>query len=91
MAQTAVLLTAHGRVQGVGFRYSTYQLAIRHHIFGFVRNNSDGTVTILAQGAPSMISIFTDAIAQSPNSWAHVTKLEQVPQQIQPLKKFDIY
>ena len=91
MAQTAVLLTAHGRVQGVGFRYSTYQFAVRHHIYGFSRNNTDGTVTILAQGSTGMVNAFIEAIKKSPNSWAHVTQLEQTKQTIQPLKKFDIY
>lgn len=91
MAQKAVLLIAHGRVQGVGFRYSTYQLAVRHHIYGFARNNADGTVTILAQGSTGMVNTFIEAIKKSPNSWAHVTQLEQTKQAIQPLKKFDIY
>lgn len=38
-----------GRVQGVGFRYRTTQLAQRYPVTGFVRNLSDGTVELVVQ------------------------------------------
>ncbi|QDV19395.1 Acylphosphatase [Gimesia panareensis] len=38
-----------GRVQGVGFRYRTSQLAQRYPITGFVKNLADGTVELVAQ------------------------------------------
>jgi acylphosphatase len=44
-----------GRVQGVGFRYTTRAFARRHPVRGYVRNLSDGTVELLAQGAPAEI------------------------------------
>ena len=40
----------HGRVQGVGFRYTVYQLARRLGLTGWVRNQSDGTVEACIQG-----------------------------------------
>jgi acylphosphatase len=40
-----------GHVQGVGFRFTAHRMANRHQIAGFVRNCSDGTVEMLAQGA----------------------------------------
>ena len=39
-----------GRVQGVGFRYTTAQLAVDRPITGWVRNEPDGTVSLEAQG-----------------------------------------
>ena len=39
-----------GRVQGVNFRYYTAQEAQRLHIVGWVCNNSDGTVEVMAEG-----------------------------------------
>ena len=39
-----------GRVQGVGFRYTTYQLAIEIGLTGTVKNEDDGSVTIEAVG-----------------------------------------
>jgi len=38
-----------GRVQGVGFRASVYEIATKSGITGHVRNMEDGSVEILAQ------------------------------------------
>jgi acylphosphatase len=45
-----------GRVQGVGFRFTTHRIANRHHVTGFVRNLPDGTVEMLAQGTPDDVN-----------------------------------
>ena len=39
-----------GRVQGVGFRYATSGEAARLGLTGWVRNGSDGSVEVFAQG-----------------------------------------
>lgn len=45
-----VRMIAQGRVQGVGFRWGVYSLALEiGGITGRVWNNDDGTVEILAQ------------------------------------------
>ncbi len=44
-----------GTVQGVGFRFATLRYARRHDLTGFVRNQPDGTVEMLAQGEPADI------------------------------------
>ncbi|GEK28338.1 acylphosphatase [Furfurilactobacillus siliginis] len=91
MSQTAVSLIAHGRVQGVGFRYAVYQLAVRQHLVGTVHNNTDKTVSIFAQGDSTIVTTFIKQVRQSPNSWSHVTELEIHEAQVQPsLKTFDI-
>jgi acylphosphatase len=44
-----------GKVQGVYFRHSTRAQAERLGLKGFVRNLADGSVEVLAQGAPSSL------------------------------------
>lgn len=39
-----------GKVQGVAFRYSTHDAAMRFGIAGWVKNNSDGTVEAVFEG-----------------------------------------
>jgi acylphosphatase len=44
-----------GRVQGVGFRYTAAGLARDCGVRGYVRNRSDGTVELVAQGAQANV------------------------------------
>ena len=48
----AVRLTAwvHGRVQGVGFRWWTRSRALELGLTGYVANQTDGRVLVVAQG-----------------------------------------
>ncbi|MDO4197697.1 MAG: acylphosphatase [Erysipelotrichaceae bacterium] len=39
-----------GRVQGVGFRYYIYRLALKYNITGYVRNMNNGNVEAEVQG-----------------------------------------
>ena len=47
--------TATGRVQGVGFRMFVQQNALELGITGWVKNMSDGTVTMELQGTQAAI------------------------------------
>lgn len=53
-----------GRVQGVGFRYTTRQIAAGFDVSGTVRNLADGRVEILAEGRPAEINGLLDAIRE---------------------------
>ena len=55
----------HGRVQGVGFRMTTAGIAKRFPVAGFVRNVPDGTVELLAEGAPEVIDRFLAEIERA--------------------------
>lgn len=45
-----VICWVHGRVQGVGFRYSTQQEAQCLGLTGYARNMDDGSVEVVACG-----------------------------------------
>lgn len=47
----------YGEVQGVGFRYKATQVARELKLTGFVRNESDGTVYMEAQGLEEKIDM----------------------------------
>ncbi len=48
----------HGRVQGVGFRYTTASIARRHPVVGFVRNLPDGSVELVVEAEPVVLDRF---------------------------------
>lgn len=47
-----------GRVQGVGFRYSTLQVAKEFDVSGFVRNLADGRVHLVVEGDEVTVKAF---------------------------------
>lgn len=51
MAQCRAGVRIIGRVQGVGFRYSTTRAAERNNLTGWCRNNPDGSVEAVFEGA----------------------------------------
>lgn len=51
-----------GRVQGVGFRYTTREIAGRFNISGYVENLSDGRVHLVVEGEATEIERFLAAI-----------------------------
>ena len=53
-----------GRVQGVGFRYTTERLAERFPVTGYVRNLPNGDVEVVAEGQPQQVEAFLAAVAE---------------------------
>ena len=59
MSETgAIHLFVRGRVQGVFFRASTQKKAESLGLFGWVKNDSDGSVEIHAEGDPTQLEAF---------------------------------
>jgi acylphosphatase len=52
-----------GRVQGVGFRYTTQRLSAGRAVNGFVRNLPDGRVELVVEGVPAEIEAFVAVIS----------------------------
>lgn len=53
-----------GRVQGVGFRYATHQVAREFEVAGFVTNLPDGRVKVEAEGRPDEVAAFIAAVEE---------------------------
>ncbi len=53
-----------GHVQGVGFRYTTLQVAKEFEIAGQVLNLADGRVCLQAEGKESEVKAFVEAVQE---------------------------
>jgi acylphosphatase len=51
-----------GRVQGVGFRYTTAKLAKQFDVAGYVQNLDDGRVRLDVQGSPGQVQGLLNAV-----------------------------
>jgi acylphosphatase len=65
-----------GRVQGVGFRWFVEREAHILGVAGWVRNNSDGSVEVLAQGTRDQLSGLQSRLRQGPRA-ARVDDIEE--------------
>jgi acylphosphatase len=57
-----------GRVQGVGFRWFVEREAHLLGIAGWVRNNADGSVEVLAQGTRDQLSGLHSRLREGPRA-----------------------
>jgi acylphosphatase len=72
-----------GRVQGVGFRYTTKQLALGFDIVGSVRNREDGTVELKVMGDEKEVSEFITEIVEESELASlikehHISEIDQL-------------
>ena len=79
-----------GRVQGVGFRWFVEREAKTLGISGWVRNNTDGTVEVLATGTGEQLSSLRSRLQQGPRA-ARVDNVEETEDKpVAGLKTFRI-
>jgi acylphosphatase len=67
--------TVRGRVQGVGFRAAAAREARRLQLTGWVRNELDGSVVVLAEGEDTAADSFLAWLRRGP-SYAHVSGVD---------------
>lgn len=67
-----------GRVQGVGFRWFVDHEARQLGLSGWVRNNLDGTVEVLAIGNEQQHSALRDKLQRGPRA-ARVDEVKVIP------------
>jgi acylphosphatase len=58
-----------GRVQGVGFRYTTRAIAARFAVAGFVENRPDGRVRLVVEATAAELDRFLAAIADEMDAY----------------------
>jgi len=79
MTRTAKRIIFVGRVQGVGFRFTAYNVANRYGLTGWVRNILDGSVEMLAQGPSDDIDDCLRDINNTLADYIRETKIEEIP------------
>ncbi len=62
MSTVRKLIKFYGRVQGVGFRYRAEKSASLYDIYGWIKNNDNGSVEMEAQGKEENIDKMIDLI-----------------------------
>lgn len=85
----SVSIKVTGKVQGVFFRQSTLRKASDLGIFGFVRNEDDGSVYIEAEGNEEQMNHFMEWCRRGPAS-ARVDKTEIMEKVYKGFSKFEI-
>lgn len=76
-------LNIQGRVQGVYFRVYTQKEAQKLSLTGYVKNESDGSVTIVAQGDQKSLSRLFEWSKKGPN----LAYVKKVSMNINDIKK----
>jgi acylphosphatase len=85
----SVKIRVSGRVQGVGFRYHTMQIAMANDIKGFIKNMPDSSVYIEATGNDDEIELFIEWCRNGPK-WAFVENVEVTETNNKPFLGFTI-
>ena len=85
----ATHLLISGRVQGVYYRKSTQEEAIRLGVMGWVRNLPDGRVEAHVEGKPELVDHLINWCRHGPPD-AEVSAVEELPAEWQGFSTFDV-
>ena len=78
-----VRFTVRGRVQGVFFRASTCEQALKHGLAGYAKNLDDGSVEVVASGSNESLDELHKWLSQGPPS----ARVESVSREVLPDQK----
>jgi acylphosphatase len=82
-------IVVRGNVQGVGFRFHTRREAARTGVKGWVRNQSDGSVLISAEGEEHNLDLFVSWCHKGPES-ARVHVVDVSEDKVMEYQSFDV-
>jgi acylphosphatase len=85
----SIKINIYGKVQGVGFRYSALQKANELGITGFVKNRTNGSVYIEADGETEILERFVLWCKEGP-SWSCVDEVIVVDIPFNDYKSFGV-
>ena len=68
-----------GRVQGIGFRYTTQNIAMRYAVHGYVRNLEDGRVELVLEGDDREMDGVLTCLRQKMNTYIRHVDSETYP------------
>ncbi len=89
MPDESRMFVVKGRVQGVGFRWFAVRQAEALGLVGWVRNQDDGSVEVVAKGPDASLRELEDALRRGP-AGARVINLEstQIQHELVDAKSF---
>ena len=82
-------VVVHGRVQGVGFRFSLVERARARRVAGWVRNRGDGTVQAVFEGDAAAVDALVEWCRGGPRG-AGVTDVDLHDEQPEGMRSFDV-
>jgi acylphosphatase len=74
-----------GRVQGVGFRFSTKQIAKGFDVQGWVKNLANGKVELQIKGEPEEVEEFLLEIRENSTLAHHIQEFEETEMPLENL------
>jgi acylphosphatase len=75
MAKSRKQIFIYGKVQGVGYRYSAFDVAVKLGIKGWVKNKHDGSVEAMLEGDEEILDRMVEWCKSGP-IMAHVENVE---------------
>jgi len=76
MTMMRIIACAKGRVQGVGYRYFVTDCAQETGVTGFVKNEPDGSVMIVAEGSDAALSEFVRKVKAEGDPFIRVDTMD---------------
>jgi len=89
MATVRRRVVAHGKVQGVFFRDSTREEAVRLGVTGWVKNTDRGTVEAVFEGEPDLVDAMIWFVRDGPGS-SDVDRVEVDEEEPEGLGRFKV-
>lgn len=72
-------VTFFGRVQGVGFRYQASRISRSHSVTGYVENQTDGTVHLVAEGQKMCVVTYLAELSGAMKQYIERRESEELP------------